>query len=489
MHGDFSRISFDPHKQFTRVLMQQGRVQIDADWNEQVDIIQNALRALAADLIGEHGGPDRRPRDGSGNPTNTDPMDFEIMSLSGGRFRIGPGSYYVQGIRVENPMILPYDEQVDFPGPPALENSASYLVYLDVWERHISAFQDVSSPFHAGNPSIRETALNGPDACSRARLVWQVKAERQRPVGGALPSTLNGWRTRINDRWDNLKETWQPALRGMLQAQAIPRAENDTEACLTPPDARYRGVENQLYRVEIHRSGPVWDGTQLPNSLNTAATFKWSRENGSVAFPVRSLAATSVALETLGRDASLGAARGDWVEVLDDRLALAGNPGPLAMIESLNPDDLEATLEPLEGTTLPNYTSDQYAAWHVFLRRWDHKRIEPAGSGGALPTPAPDGALFVEEDRWLALEKGVQVRFVKASAGEAHAYRSGDYWVIPARVVTQDVEWPHDVMLNPQPLPPRGVEHAFAPLAVVMLNAGGDVRAFDLRRLFKPLAE
>ena len=38
MKGDFSRDTFDPAKQFTRVLMQQGRVQLDADWNEQIAI-------------------------------------------------------------------------------------------------------------------------------------------------------------------------------------------------------------------------------------------------------------------------------------------------------------------------------------------------------------------------------------------------------------------------------------------------------------------
>ena len=38
MKGDFSRRTFDPQKHFSRVLMQQGRVQLDADWNEQAAI-------------------------------------------------------------------------------------------------------------------------------------------------------------------------------------------------------------------------------------------------------------------------------------------------------------------------------------------------------------------------------------------------------------------------------------------------------------------
>ena len=54
MKGDFSRNTFDPRKHFTRVLMQQGRVQLDADWNEQAAILLHYVRTLAADLIGPH---------------------------------------------------------------------------------------------------------------------------------------------------------------------------------------------------------------------------------------------------------------------------------------------------------------------------------------------------------------------------------------------------------------------------------------------------
>ena len=58
MKGDFSRNTFDPTKHFSRVLMQQGRVQLDADWNEQAAILLHYLRTLAADLIGPCAGPE-----------------------------------------------------------------------------------------------------------------------------------------------------------------------------------------------------------------------------------------------------------------------------------------------------------------------------------------------------------------------------------------------------------------------------------------------
>jgi Family of unknown function (DUF6519) len=55
---------------------------------------------------------------------------------------------------------------------------------------------------------------------------------------------------------------------------------------------------------------------------------------------------------------------------------------------------------------------------------------------------------------WIDLEDGVQIQF--SAGGE---YRTGDYWLIPARVATGNVEWPQDDDLNPQPLPPHGIEH------------------------------
>ena len=57
MKGDFSRDTFDVTKHFSRVLQQQGRVQLDADWNEQTAILLHYLRTLAADLIGPFAGP------------------------------------------------------------------------------------------------------------------------------------------------------------------------------------------------------------------------------------------------------------------------------------------------------------------------------------------------------------------------------------------------------------------------------------------------
>ncbi len=57
MKGDFSSIRFAPGKHYTQVLKQQGRVDLDSDWNEQ-SLISNRLdRTKAIDIIGNCGVP------------------------------------------------------------------------------------------------------------------------------------------------------------------------------------------------------------------------------------------------------------------------------------------------------------------------------------------------------------------------------------------------------------------------------------------------
>ena len=57
MHADLSRLTFRPERHYSAVVAQQGRVQLDADINEQTAIQLHQARTLAADLIGRHGGP------------------------------------------------------------------------------------------------------------------------------------------------------------------------------------------------------------------------------------------------------------------------------------------------------------------------------------------------------------------------------------------------------------------------------------------------
>src|SRR5262249_55447429 len=99
---------------------------------------------------------------------------------------------------------------------------------------------------------------------------------------------------------------------------------------------------------------------------------------------------------------------------------------------------------------------------HPYLRRWDQDNVLVTKAG--LTIDSKDQAidiLVTADGTWIDLEDGVQVQFT------AGTYRAGDYWLIPARVITGDVEWPTDANDQPFPLPPEGVRYHVAPLAIV----------------------
>ena len=411
------------------------------------------MQSLAKDLYGPFGGPCE--------------SGFEISTLTdpANDFNISGGHYYVDGILCEVEGATTYRNQ---PDPPIAEDkklvAGNYLVYLDVWERHITPIED---------DSIREVALGGPDTATRAQVVWQVKATSQDPDGTAVlgPSPLDppgNWREWVHAEWSKWRDQWQPANRGMLKAQAKKSPKDDTDPCITSPESRYRGAENQLYRVEIHREGEAWDVIQ--GNGGQAGTFKWSRENSSVA--AAWVDTDGDKLTVIGiRDVTHGFAAGQWVELTHGEGELLGKPGIMVKLVKVEGEVL--TIDP----ATQQIPSDPSVLIHPKVRRWDHSCEQKAlGAGQAKVAKPHEGALLIEEGQWLTLEDGVQIYF--ESTAENHRYRTGDYWLIPARTATGDVEWPGSAG-NPDPLPPHGIEHHYAPLAIINVDGTGEVKLAD----------
>ena len=252
MPGDYSRKTFDPEKHYSGVLMQQGRVQLDADWNEQLAIQLHRTRTEAEDEIGLCGVPKKV----GGFKIEETPEGLDLM-ISPGRIYVGghlceleatalpitlvegqPHQARVptlivdqrefqagQWVRItaaqtadkvlqitavdtgQNLLsfsasladlqgagdatlrrLTTYVTQPDYPNPdftsaltsppssppaspPAgpnqlLLNDGTYLAFLDVWQREITALDD---------RHMREVALGAPDTTTRLKTVWQIK--------------------------------------------------------------------------------------------------------------------------------------------------------------------------------------------------------------------------------------------------------------------------------------------------------------------------
>ena len=66
MHAALTRWTFDPRHGYRSVVLQQGRVLLDAEWNEQASIDAHHDEARTADVVGAEGGP--APLDGGIGP-------------------------------------------------------------------------------------------------------------------------------------------------------------------------------------------------------------------------------------------------------------------------------------------------------------------------------------------------------------------------------------------------------------------------------------
>lgn len=517
MKGDFTRNTFDALRHFRRVLLQQGRVALDSDWNEQTAILMHYLQALSADLIGPYSGP--------GNNCGF------ALTKADNDFAIGGGHYYVDGILCEigsselsiasistdgktitissmtadhrqfsqnewveviaddetrfptriqktdgelksltcDPSLpgnvhwlrlrrlITYKQQLDYPDA-ALDDGMA-LVYADVWERHITSIQD---------DRIREVALGGPDTATRAKVVWQVKVIHQWSDGTKITNS----KIFPLDKWNALVRTWNNQAACGLKVRLKP-GQASADPCITSYKSSYRGQENQLYRVEIHDGGKI-DGKSVP-------TFKWSRDNGSIVFPIISQEGSIVTLQSLGFDSRTTLKVGNWVEITDDTHEMQGKPGILAQVEEIvDPVEMKIRLkQPVDVQNIDWPSYDESSTNHPLLRLWnqvERKDIE-----------FKHGSVQIKESNtdWLELENGIQIQFQPGGH-----YRTGDYWLIPART-NGTIEWPCECddkgeLKSDAPIAqsPHGITHHYAPLRIIEVTNGDVTLHNDLRRKF-----
>lgn len=448
MQADFSRWTFDRTAGYRAVLLQQGRVWLDADFNEQAAITADHDETRTLDLLGPAGGP----MDGGG---------FALVDAAGAApsgtawkdLRITPGRFYVDGVLAEaqaadgapgqalaDQPYLPVTSEL--PGLPEPQDDGRYAAVLDVWTHHVT-------PEEA--PELLESALGGPDTATRAQTVWQVRLEPVDADESCAAARDAGFLTRV-----------APTLTASLADVAAV-----SDPCEITTANGYRRLENQLYRVQIHE---VRKGGK--------ATYLWSRENGSVYAGIDAVGPTAIAgmdaeltLDREGRDEELSIGEGDVVEVTSTDRELHGAPGFLA------------TAGAPVGLVLPIAWSEDSPADLAALgrapivRRWEGE---------------PRVASATEDQ----LEDGIQVAF-----GDGD-FRTGDHWLIPARTVrlvygatalSGTIEWPVDELGAPLPQPPLGPVHHRTTIALLdrltATTAAGWTLHADCRRLFAPLTE
>ena len=443
MGSDRARVSYDEGRRYRSVVMQQGRVTLEADWNEAQLIATEEERREALDFVGPVGTPD----DG-----------YRILN-SGKNFdiEIGPGTLYVGGLRTEFDSKVSYvaqDDWLDHTTDPDWVDPASLgeapgreWIGLLLREQEVSAVEDTA---------LREVALGGPDTAQRTRLLQHVVrvATDARDCPGGLRSAMARW---AKEGLSPDPDSASMRLKSKTTLEvSFPPVTAPPDPCEPQPVGGYLGADNQLIRVQV-----------ASVDANGTARLVWGYDNASFLYRVTVLDAANVRLQSVPPDASRQPRAGQAVEVLRAAAKLAGTDYVAALTGAVftlaEPYDPDGGVVALPAPGLDAVWLDPNATPAVFLRVWEEVKTITPGQ------PIRLGAT------------GIQVT-LQAADGIFHV---GDYWHFAVRPSTATAIYPQRYLDGAQP--PDGPRLWYCPLAVVAWNDGVLSVLDDCRKPFDDL--
>ncbi len=394
MGSDRARISYDPSRHWRGVVSQQGRVTLEADWNEAATIAAARNEAELIDVIGPAGTPDN---------------GYFVSAVTGsggytGDLAIQQGTLYVGGERIVLDADLLYSDQPDW-----LDNANDSLwvpvavpdgdeaVYLLLREQEVGAVED---------PALLDVALGGPDTSGRLRIIQRVvrqSAPNQTTCWGALED--------LEQAWEALGLQFDPTTMRLNSATSLRVSFQQEQGTATPcqPVAQggYLGAENQLIRV------------QVASVTNDVPTLVWGFDNAYFLYPITTgpgptAGTTTITLASQPVDVYhqpqafqavevlQAAAELTWGETSSDYIAAT-----TGTVTTVTADGAyqETTQQLVISTPTPLPASTQ-----LFLRVWQGTA---AYTGGNFPLG----------------DTGVQVTLGSSS----NVYHVGDYWVFAVR--------------------------------------------------------
>lgn len=465
MPSDRSRPPDPSSDAYTGVAMQQGRVLLDRDFNAERDILDYRDRVTARDEIGRCGTPDNgfgisamprfivRAANAIGNlPLNFSPPINFSPPASDYNLRIGAGTMYVGGLRVEFPAHsggtkaeYTYFAQPDWLAPDPPSAPKTEIVWLQLDEQEISATED---------PDLLEVALGGPDTTQRLRLLRTV---RRAAAEGS--SCLSAWQA-LEAQWkaqgvafDGRSAMRAPTAQMQVAFTQVAAASNP---CDPVAAGGYLYSENQLIRVK-------WTP---PAAGATQGALLWGYDNASFIYRV-SLGTTrnQLGLTRQPPDAYHFPGRGQYVEVLRTTALIGAGVDaatedgsgtiPRCVAESTGfVTTLSAAYDPTGSANMLMLTDglpDDYVAAAatepLFVRIWQAgQAMGPAGGSMELVDPV------------TAASNGLEVTITGTIA-------PGAFWMMAVRPGTPQTIWPADLLVSPQA--PDGPRSWACPLAVV----------------------
>jgi hypothetical protein len=439
-------VSYDPSRHWRGVVNQQGRVTLEADWNEAATIASEEDREQLLDVIGPSGTPDN---------------GYAVTAVAEGEgvaedLTVSAGTMYVGGERMVLESELDYYRQpewLDAGNDPLWvaepKRSGEEAAYLLLREQEVGAVED---------PALLDVALGGPDTSERLRILQRVvrQSTEQDSCAGSLEV--------LERRWEELGLKFDPSTMRLesqkqLQVTFNPPPES-APPCQPVAEGGYLGAENQLIRVQV--AGV--DGEGRP-------TLVWGYDNAYFLYRIApnqivdtAAKTTTLTLLNIPVDAYHQPEKGQAVEVLEaaarltDEDYIASACGIVAGVESAyEPDTHKLTIATaLEPSVLESPL--------LFMRVWQETALYTG------PTELAKTGLVV----------------TLSGEGEYHV---GDYWIFAVRPGTPTTVSPiYPERIRDEPQPPNGPRMWACPLAVVNWEAGAPT-VTDCRAKFENLVE
>jgi hypothetical protein len=443
MGSDRARISYDQKQHYRSVVMQQGRVTLEADWNEAQLIASEETRKEALDFVGPAGTPDN---------------GYAItLPASGFDFQIGAGTMYVGGVRVHLSQAESYSQQKqnewldfaidgDWVAVPTDKPGSNEYVYLFLREQEVSAVED---------SDLKDVALGGPDTAQRTRLIQHV--ERLSTSGTDCPSALTDAETKWAAKGFEF-DTNDMRVQSFARLQVGFVSTDTSTVCDPTPLGGYLGADNQLIRVQI-------------SDLGSGPRLLWGYDDASFLYRVTVADAQTVTLQTAPIDTEHIPQGGQAVEVLMDAALLDNGQyvaAPVGQVFTLASSSYDSDSRRLSlPSALPSVygdgTSTNPGPPQVFLRVWEQELPFTPG------TPVTLG------------DTGVQVTLTSKNN---EPFRTGDYWVFAVRPGTPQQVYPERYLASAQR--PEGPREWICPLAVLLWTASTPT-AGSCRNLFDNL--
>ncbi len=456
MAGDRARVSYDPSRKWRGLTAQQGRVTVEADWNEAATISEERDRQLTLDVVGPVGTPDRgyavTAVPAAGGPSGSTPGDLFV----------GPGTLYVGGERLDLDAPVDYASQPDWldhssdplwhaPAVPATPGTSYEVVYLLASEQEVSAVED---------PALADVALGGPDTMQRQRILQHfVRQPSQSGTydgsWGAVVSALGG----AGVQFDAATVRAESAARLQVSFTHPAVAPGPCQPAVT---GGYLGAENQMIRVMVTETDPsgvpviVWgfDDASFLYRLQ-AATYDATSGNTTLTLasaPVDRyhFPAAGQAVELLRDAAQLTATDPVQLEGTDYIASPAGHVSSL--IKAYDPTQMQLVVA---GQLPADYLSA--ATPQLYLRVWQTAVLAPPNQ--AIPLVAANQA-------GTGADTGVAIT-LSSSTGTFHV---GDFWRFALRPIQPALVYPDRYLAAPQP--PDGPRTWACPLALLTWNNG-----------------